>query len=436
MNKSFIATLVWSLTAMFANGDDATTVESREEYLDEYPIIDANKTLAEYTRTALLNNAGLRAAFDTWRAGMDRSPQVGALPDPMLSLTYFVEEVETRTGPQESRVQLSQQIPWLGKLRRRAAIADDGAESLWWQVEARILEVRRNVVVAYAEYADLAQRVRILEENLQLLQDLEPVVQRLIQTGGRQDDLLRLQVEIGKVENDLETHLNRRAAVSARLEAIMNLDRDEILPWPEPLLDSVETYNIDALRPLVLSANPYLRSLSFEIDAAEDRIGLAKAAGKPDFNVGVSYVQTGSSVITPRPSDSGDDPISLTIGLSLPFARGKYRAGMREALALKSAAVRDRRQLTHDMQWQLEQTLYELENAARQVSLFRDTLISRGRQALELTEISYESGKAALLDVIDAQRELLEFELAYWTALREYHQTRAELMALCGGMLP
>lgn len=436
MIRVFVATIAWSLITAVAASDDPATVEAREQYLDEYPILDSNEILAEYTRTALLNNSGLRAAFDGWRASLERAPQVGALPDPMFSFTYFVEEIETRTGPQESRLQLSQRFPWLAKLRRQAAIADADAESRWWLVEARILEVRRDVAVAFAEYANLAQRVRILRENLQLLKGLEPVIQRLIQTGGRQDDLLKLQVEIGKVENDLESHQDRRSSVSARLETIMNADHDGFLPWPEALSDSTEIYPLEALRPLVLSVNPYLRSLAFEVEAAEERIGLAKAAGKPDFEVGVSYIDTGSSVIMPRPSDSGDDPVSFTVGFSLPVARGKYRAGMREALALKSSALRDRTQLAHDLQWQLEQTLYELDNAARQISLFRDSLISRGRQALELTEISYESGTASLLDVIDSQRELLEFELAYWTAVREYHQKHAELTALCGGALP
>lgn len=437
MNRVLALTVVAIGVAAVAIGDEPIQVESREDYIAEYPVSASNEALAEYTRAALLNNAGLRAAFDQWRASLERAPQVGALPDPMLSFTYFVEEIETRTGPQEARVELSQRFPWIGKLRHQARIADDQAESAWWLVEARILEVRRDVALAFAEYADLAQRVRILRENLQLLKDLEPIVQRLIQTGRPQADLLRLQVEIGKVENDLESHLDRRSSVSARLRAVMNAESaGEPLPWPEPLSPGTQGYDVDALRPLVLNSNPYLIAMAHEIDAADSRIGLAQAAGRPDFTVGMSYIETGSSVLTPSPSDSGDDPIAVTLGLSLPIGRGKYRAGMREAHALKSAALRDRNQFAHDLQWRLEQTLYELDDAARQVSLFRDTLISRGRQALELTEIGYESGTASLLDVIDSQRDLLEFSLSFWRAVRQYHQKHAELEALCGGTLP
>ena len=81
-------------------------------------------------------------------------------------------------------------------------------------------------------------------------------------------------------------------------------------------------------------------------------------------------------------------------------------------------------------------TLYTYDDAARQITLYRDTLIPRAQQALEVTQISYESGKSKLLDVIDIQRELLFFEKSYWRALSNYQQQSAALEALCGGNLP
>ena len=50
-----------------------------------------------------------------------QTTQTGALPDPRLTYRYFVEEVETRVGPQRQAVGLSQTVPWPG---RRAARED------------------------------------------------------------------------------------------------------------------------------------------------------------------------------------------------------------------------------------------------------------------------------------------------------------------------
>ncbi|MGA1525172.1 MAG: TolC family protein, partial [Planctomycetota bacterium] len=69
---------------------------------------------------------------------------------------------------------------------------------------------------------------------------------------------------------------------------------------------------------------------------------------------------------------------------------------------------------------------------ARQIVLYRETLLPRARQALTLTQSAYAQGGAALLDVIDRQRALLAFEQAYWRASAELGRARARIEALLG----
>ena len=61
------------------------------------------------------------------------------------------------------------------------------------------------------------------------------------------------------------------------------------------------------------------------------------------------------------------------------------------------------------------------------------TLLPRARQAFTLTQSSYRTGRATLLDVIDTERTLLDFERAFWRAVSNYEISIAELEALCGG---
>lgn len=56
-------------------------------------------TLKEYLISAALNNPGLKAAFEQWKASVEQVPQVGALPDPEFTYGYVIEEVETMFGP-------------------------------------------------------------------------------------------------------------------------------------------------------------------------------------------------------------------------------------------------------------------------------------------------------------------------------------------------
>jgi len=65
---------------------------------------------------ALENNPGIRVAEKRWKAAKYKSGYVKGLPDPMISYTYFGENVETRVGPQEHKYGASQKIPFPGKL--------------------------------------------------------------------------------------------------------------------------------------------------------------------------------------------------------------------------------------------------------------------------------------------------------------------------------
>ena len=65
----------------------------------------------------LEDNPALAAAQAEARAAALRAPQVKALPDPTLGVVVFAETPETRVGPQEWTLMLSQSFPWGGKLR-------------------------------------------------------------------------------------------------------------------------------------------------------------------------------------------------------------------------------------------------------------------------------------------------------------------------------
>ena len=82
---------------------------------------------------------------------------------------------------------------------------------------------------------------------------------------------------------------------------------------------------------------------------------------------------------------------------------------------------------------ELEHAAFLLDDAARQVALYRDTLLPRAREGLEVTRTAYRSGSASVLDLIDSERALLEFETGYWRACRDHHQSLARLEALVGG---
>ncbi len=396
--------------------------------------VAATADLDRYLSYGLHHNAGLRAAYERWRADLERVPQVTSLPDPQLSFTQFVEEVQTRTGPQERRYSLQQTLPWFGKLDQQGTVASARAEEQWQRVQAVRVEVARDIRVAFHDYAYLGESLRITGEVFELLKQLEPIVQQRIAAGSAgQGDLLRLQVEIGRVENELAGLREVRASSSARLAAAMNLRHRAPLPLPALAEPTAERLHLEAeaLLRRAEELNPQLAELRERITANRSARELAGYQRYPDVTLGVDYIETGSAVAPV--AGSGDDPWGVRVMFNLPIWSPKYRAAEREAdhqIAAAAHALSNRRET---LRAELEHAAFLLDDAARQVVLYRDTLLPRAREGLEVTRTAYRSGSASVLDLIDSERALLEFETGYRRACRDHHQSLARLEALVGG---
>jgi cobalt-zinc-cadmium efflux system outer membrane protein len=390
--------------------------------------------LQRYLAFGLRNNAGLKAAFERFRAAVEKVAQASSLPDPVLSFTEFIEEIQTRTGPQERRFGLRQTLPFFGKQRLLGEIANNKADALWQQVVNKRLLVEEEIADAYHEYSYLGESLRITQQNLELLKQLEPVVQRRIQVGGGQSDLLKLQVEIGKVENDVASLKERRPALNARLAAALNYRGGEMLPLPKLVAPQVPELNAKGFVDRALQNNPRLLALDEQIAEAQKAQELAGLLRWPDVTVGVDYFQTGSA-IAPGTPDSGDDPVSVSISLNLPIWGGRYAAAEREARSTLWAATHERQDLVVRLRAQVELLAYELSDAGRQIALYGKTLLPRSREALQVTRAAYRAGTQSLLDVIDSERALLAFETSYWRACRDYLQGEARMKTAVGGEL-
>jgi cobalt-zinc-cadmium efflux system outer membrane protein len=398
------------------------------------PKLDEKSDLKTYIKFGLLNNLGLRADFDRWRSAMYAIPEARSLPDPKLSFTSLLVPIETRTGAQLFQLGLSQMFPWFGKYRLRGEIAAKRAEALWYQIQLKRLEVVREIKVAYHEYAYFSQAIKITDENLKLLKQVEKLVQNEIQAGKDQSHLLRVQIEIGKVENQFETFKNIRSSLSARLSSALNQKKENLLPWPQNVEAKEAEINKDTLKKLFAKNNPSLLAMVEKIAMKIKSSDLAGKQGYPDVNVGVKNFGTEKSKMM-NVKDSGEDPLALGVTLVLPIDREKYKAIEDKAQADLQSTYADWGQLKNNLEAKLEHSIFKLDDSARQISLYRDTLIPRARQSYEVSLTSYKAGKISVLDLIDSERSLLKFELSYWRANSNYEQSLADLEAICGGKI-
>jgi len=378
-----------------------------------------NSGLDELLAYAVTSNPGLDSAFQRWRAALERIPQAGALPDPRFSYSYFFREVETRVGPQRQKFGLSQALPWFGKLDLKEDAAARAAEAEGFRYEAAIRAVLLEVKSAYFELAYLSRAVDVIDENLSILIKLENVVRARYRTGqATHSDLIRAQVERGKLEDRKTSLEDLRNPLEARLNAALGRSSEAVLPRSSNISASPAQLDEGELLQNLLTANPELLALDREMDRQRVSLELARKQSRPDFNIGFEFMETGGALM-PDVEDSGKDPFAIMFSINLPLWQGKYRAAQREASSRGLAADGARRDLANRLSARLKKALYEYRNAMRKIALYRDNLIPQGNQALEVTEQAFKAGNIGFTGLVDAQRVLLEFQLSYERALSD-----------------
>jgi len=403
--------------------------------LEETKDANAPRRLQEYLRYAALHNAGLKAAFENWKAALAQVPQAEALPDPRFNYGYFIEEVETRVGPQRHRFSISQVYPWFGTIEARTDAAAAAAKAARSRYEAKTLALFYEVKEAFYEYAYLGKAVEIAKANVSLMRHFEEVARaKYLSAGTGHPDVIRAQIELAKLEDKLAELEQLREPIVARLNAVLNRHSRELLPWPETETLKVTTVEREQVMEKVLRRNPGLKAFEHEIEAARSRVELARKKFYPDIGVGVDWIETGSALGS-GVRDSGKDPVILMFSLNVPIWRDRYKAGELQAKASLRRVREERVEQENKLLARTETVLYELGDSARKAQLYGEILVPKAQELVEASEVAYRAGGVDFASLIDAQRILLAFELQHTRALTNNQQRLAELEMLAGGQI-
>ncbi len=407
----------------------AGVIESIQSSL---PIIDSSFSINDYLILAFDRSPALRSAFHGWKAAVERSGYAGALPDPILSYGYFIENVETRVGPQNHRLGLRQSFPWFGTLGAKKDMATEQANAAFQKFESERLTLSYRVKAAYYDFYFLARDIEITQANLELVTFWESVARTKYKTALKQHpDVIRAQVELGKLEDQLLTLQDMIGPIEARLKAAINMPDSISLPPPSSIEVPEVTISDIVLAGSVRAFNPDLQSIRHMIAKEEAGVRLAKKASLPSFTIGIDYIEIGPA-INPLTPESGKDPWIAGVSINLPIWFGKNNAKKREAEARYKQAEYRLIEAENQLQAYTEKTHFEMSDALRKVRLYRDGLIPKAEQLLNANYTAYQAGELDFLNVLDAQRQLLEFQRQYERALADTGIRQAELEMITG----
>lgn len=393
-------------------------------------------TLEDFLRVAATNNAGLKSSFERWRISTAAVPQAKALADPRFTYGYFIEEVETRTGPQKQRFGLSQTFPWFGTIEARTDAASAAAQAAYKRYEADKLKLFRQVKNGFYEYRYLYEAIEIARQNLELLKHFEQVAQARYRTAAASHpDMIRAQIELAMLEDHLTELESMRTPIISGLNALLNRPMEAPLGRPQRTDTALIDVDAEQIAGLIAERNPEIAALQKDIQSARHRVRLSQKRYLPDVTLGVDWIQTDEARMD-GVSGSGRDPIIAMVSFNIPLWGDSYRAGEQQARASMRSARQKKEQMQLDLSAQAAEVLYRIAETRRKAALYENTLIPKGKEMVEVSESSYRAGGVDFLNLIDAQRKLLTFEVTYQRILTDHLQALAQLEILTGGPIP
>ncbi len=373
-------------------------------------------------------NPRLQASRLMADAAAERIGPAGAWSDPMLSFGLMNRPLNgfgTDEPMTMNSIQLSQRIPWPGKLgfaRERAGLLADAqaldALEVEWQLVARIRSM-------YFQLAFMDRGLTVMRETRDLLRDFLDVSSTRYAVGeGIQQDVLQAQVSVARMTEDITVMEQDRVAVAARLNGLLGRPATVaigalVLSDPHAEIPSVDSLMIraEAERPALAAARQ--RAL-----AAEAGYRRARRQLYPDFVVSLGYGQ--------RPQFT--DMTTIMVGVSIPIFAGSSHLPLRREMAAEQAAREAQEQdLYNETFARITELRAQAERATRLVRLYRESILPQARGAVESAFSAYRVGQVDYMTLVENELTVNRYEIESLRLAADFQRALAELEALVGG---
>jgi len=395
-------------------------------------------TLEQAEARALQHNPALAAAGKQAEAMAAIPPQVGSLPDPVISMNAMNLPVDSFSLTQENMTQMqlgvSQAVPFPGKLGLKAEAARHMADAARQNEQEFRLLLLRNVRIHWWNLAYLDKALAIIHRNQELLRNLVRVAETKYKTGkGLQQDVLLAQLELSRLlEQEIRLSAEREREEAA-LNALLGQDAGTSLHLPEQQAHGLDHVHIDVamLKSQARSTRPMLLAMDERVQAAEAMVALAETDYYPDFKVGGAYgFRQG---VNPANGRSRPDFASLMLSMTIPLYSGsKQDRALDQRHAEKAKAEFSWQDAINQVDAEIDAAASDFMLARDQVVLFEKGIIPQARQTTASMLAGYQVNKVDFLNLVRAQLSEFNTDIRYWQQITRAHQAQARLAAAAG----
>jgi len=391
-------------------------------------------SVEQYIQVALSQNPDIQAARKKMESFAHQVPVAASLPDPMLNVTAQPEPVQTAAGQQELIVAANQKFLLFGKLGSRASLAESKTNVVRAQLAAVELATIAKVKRAYFELYFIQQAISVTDAEQELLVQIREVANTRYKTGRTsQQDVLRADLEISNVENELIQLRQRLQSGQARLARLLHIAPQTQVAALDSLIQEQAPRDLELLQQQAVTARPELHAKLAAVRRDRSAVNLARLDYKPDVTLGLAWIDVASTGVSSVAN--GRDSFLLSAGVNLPIYRKRLDSSVRSAEAKVVSTVREYDSLRDGTLEEVTDLFAQARSQEDMLLLFHDDILPKARQTLEVSNQAYNVGEVDFLQLIDNWRQLLRYEINYRRLEASLRQTMAELERVVGGML-
>ncbi len=373
-------------------------------------------------------NPGVQSALRQVQALRHRIPQARTLPDPTVSVGWAgnITPFGVQKGDPSSYrgITASQTIPYPGKLRLRGQVADREAEAAWWDYENARRRLAADVKAAYYDYSFYAKAMETTTKNKDLLQKLSQISEARYRVGkGIQQDVLKSQVEISRIQQRLTVLEQQYKTAQVRLNTLLYRDPEAPLPPPEALSNPKLQYSLDQLYQLAKEHDTGLQREQRMIERNQLAVNLAQRDYYPDFTVAYMYQQ--------RPLMPDMNGLTVTANIPI-FYKTKQREAVREATETLISSERSKDNLQTELFFAVKEQYLLAKSAEGLFQLYSQGVVPQSSLALESSMSAYQVGNVDFLTILSNFTTVLDYQIEYYRELANYNMALARLEPLVG----
>ena len=349
--------------------------------------------------------------------------QASFRPNPELSLEaedFAGNDQFGGTNSAEYTLSLNQKIELGGKRDARKKVAQASFAVAQEDVSIERLNIIRDVHAAYLTVLVETESVDLAVEQQQLAETILNSVNKRVNAAAESE------IQKSKAEVTLANTLIQKEQTSRQLQIARHnlaklwgavtfneyLDKSYLLKLEEP-----ESYEHFVEK---ISNLPDMQRLALESERKDSLFNLAKTERSADPTVSVGV----------RRFEEGSDNAFL-VGLSIPLQVFNKNQGN---IAKAQAEIDQTQSNSQQFELNLKQSLFEnwqnWKTAYSEASHLKTKLLPAADKSFHLAQSAYERGRFTYLEVLDAQRTLINARDQYLNTLRRYHNARINVKRL------